>query len=689
MSKKPDFKEVLQAIIVADSFNSRFAPLTQTKPRALLPLVNVPLLDYTLEFLAANGVHEAYVLCCSHADQIQEHINVINTTGVGQRMKITTCHTAESLSVGDAMREIHRMGVINSHFILVTGDLVSNFQLGPLLQEHKARYKANNNAFITMLFQECQPNHHLRTGEEDIAIAVESKTDRLLHYSQSDTDINIPISLLVERNTLKLRYDLLNCHTAICAPVIPALFEDNFDYQSMDDLITQTLEGDGISSGQIFMHCLKNSYAARASNLTSYAAISKDILRRWTYPLVPDVFALDHPPARRKGKHIYLQPKVVLSRACVLERDVAVGDSCQIGHDGQAETRVRGSVIGARTRIGHGCMLVDSFVQSDVTIGNNCTLTKVILGQSVTLLDNVVVEPGCVIGDEVTLGPNITIPAHTKISRSLPEVDAWSDDETETEVLKTPEGVYDVGLVGAKGQGLLWHDAIDEDDAHEAKYRQWIDYRPSLIAEEAAAADESDDDDFDDEIVEQMPLRDDREEFYEIMVELLCNTLQTDASGALDTTVTADDIALEVTGNRSAMHLSPQEVLVGLAQAFVQAGADKGSDSATAMYFHQGAILLSPIFGNYIGTEADHRTMMTTLEAAFASRPFAQPCFLKLLHTLYDQDVLEEDMLLQWYHDAILQPDADEVHRSLYKQVEKFMDWLEEAESESGDESEE
>ena len=44
------------------------------------------------------------------------------------------------------------------------------------------------------------------------------------------------------------------------------------------------------------------------------------------------------------------------------------------------------------------------------------------------------------------------------------------------------------------------------------------------------------------------------------MVDLLCTTLRTDASGALDTNVTADDIALEVTGNRSAMHLSPQEV---------------------------------------------------------------------------------------------------------------------------------
>ena len=71
-------------------------------------------------------------------------------------------------------------------------------------------------------------------------MAVEPGTDRLLYYSQSSTDINIPIvraamassiyqhmtswlgvqSLLVDRDALAVRYDLLNCHTAICAPVV-------------------------------------------------------------------------------------------------------------------------------------------------------------------------------------------------------------------------------------------------------------------------------------------------------------------------------------------------------------------------------------------------------------------------------------------------------------------------------------
>jgi len=71
-----DFKqeELLQAVVIADSFNIRFVPLTNCRPRALLPLVNVPILDYTLEFLSAAGVQRTIVFCCAHAEQIKLHI---------------------------------------------------------------------------------------------------------------------------------------------------------------------------------------------------------------------------------------------------------------------------------------------------------------------------------------------------------------------------------------------------------------------------------------------------------------------------------------------------------------------------------------------------------------------------------------------------------------------------------------
>jgi len=69
----------LQAILLADSFTKTFRykfqishsmhiiyayffcklrPITWENPKVLVPLVNVPMLDYTIEFLSQNGVEE-------------------------------------------------------------------------------------------------------------------------------------------------------------------------------------------------------------------------------------------------------------------------------------------------------------------------------------------------------------------------------------------------------------------------------------------------------------------------------------------------------------------------------------------------------------------------------------------------------------------------------------------------------
>ncbi len=48
----------LQAVLLADSFSRNFRPITLDCPKVLLPLVNIPMIDYTIEFLAQNGVEE-------------------------------------------------------------------------------------------------------------------------------------------------------------------------------------------------------------------------------------------------------------------------------------------------------------------------------------------------------------------------------------------------------------------------------------------------------------------------------------------------------------------------------------------------------------------------------------------------------------------------------------------------------
>lgn len=61
--------------MVSDRF---YIMCISTLLQALLPLCNIPLIEYTLEFLAAGGVKEVIVATKSHADKIQEYLKCVS-----------------------------------------------------------------------------------------------------------------------------------------------------------------------------------------------------------------------------------------------------------------------------------------------------------------------------------------------------------------------------------------------------------------------------------------------------------------------------------------------------------------------------------------------------------------------------------------------------------------------------------
>ncbi len=49
----------MKAVIMAGGDGKRLRPLTCTKPKPLIPLLNRPILDYTMDLLAKHNINEA------------------------------------------------------------------------------------------------------------------------------------------------------------------------------------------------------------------------------------------------------------------------------------------------------------------------------------------------------------------------------------------------------------------------------------------------------------------------------------------------------------------------------------------------------------------------------------------------------------------------------------------------------
>ena len=73
-----EHEEPLQAVVLVDSYETRYLPFSLERPRCLLPLANTPLIEYTLELLANAGVEEVFLYCGNHTDQVEAYLKYVN-----------------------------------------------------------------------------------------------------------------------------------------------------------------------------------------------------------------------------------------------------------------------------------------------------------------------------------------------------------------------------------------------------------------------------------------------------------------------------------------------------------------------------------------------------------------------------------------------------------------------------------
>ncbi|XP_020570964.1 probable translation initiation factor eIF-2B subunit epsilon [Phalaenopsis equestris] len=422
----------LQAVLLADSFAQKFRPITLERPKVLLPLVNIPMIEYTLAWLESVGVEEVFVFCCAHSQQVKSYLENSQWTKQPGAFSVNTIESHDAISAGDALRVIYSHGVIRGDFVLVSGDTVSNMSLAKALSEHKDRRKKDPLAIMTMIIKHSKPSkltHQTRLGNDEIIMAVDPDTKELLYYEDkadlSQHHITLDKMLLSENSALSLHNDKQDCYIDICSPEVLSLFTDNFDYQHLRRHFVKGLLVDDIMGYKIFTHEIQSSYAARVDNFRSYDTISKDILQRWTYPFVPDVQYLGNGLQMKLDREgIYKAPEVVQSRSARIDAFTVLGNAATVGDD----TIISNSVIGQGCTIGHNVVIEGSYIWDNVIIEDGCKLSHAVVCDGVHLRTGVVLEPGVILSFKVEVGQQIVIPAYSNVSL-LPQPSKQDSDE--------------------------------------------------------------------------------------------------------------------------------------------------------------------------------------------------------------------------------------------------------------------
>lgn len=342
------------------------------------------------------------------------------------------------LSAGDALRVIDHQDIIKHDFVLVYGDVVSNAPLAAAFEAHKRRRSADRAAIMTLLVRGgIEQGHRRRLGESPLCVVTDPSTQRLLkleedtaNNSSNNKSLRLDTALFSERDVVSIRTDLVETGIYICAPEVLMLFSDNFDYQNIRrDFITGVLCEEELGN-KLFIHELKNEYAARVSNFRAYDAVSKDVLGRWTFPLVPDTNLASARAAaaaassssgskpktlshfRLTRERLYLDASASIARTAQVSRDSCIGPASIIG-DG---CRISESVLGRKCIIGTRATITASYLMSNVAIEEGATVTGSFLCEGVVVRRGAIVENGCVLSLGVVIDSGHVVPAGSTVT---------------------------------------------------------------------------------------------------------------------------------------------------------------------------------------------------------------------------------------------------------------------------------
>ncbi|CAN6668782.1 translation initiation factor eIF2B subunit epsilon [Trichomonascus vanleenenianus] len=688
-------EESLQAVVLTDSYQTRFMPLAEETPRCLLPLANTPLIEYTLEFLATTGVDEVYVMCCAHADMIEEYIKDSRWGGHDAPFTIHIVPSPESQSVGDVMRDLDTKGVIKKDFLLISGDVVCNIDFRKVLEAHNARKQTDRNAIMTMVLRESTGLHRTRPRNSPGLFVLDDKTGRCLRYEAPGSnvaDIALDAEVLAEHESVSFRNDLIDCQIDICTNDVPALFQENFDYEFIRSQFVKGILTSDLLGKTIYAHIISDKYAARVQSQQTYDAISKDIISRFAYPIAPDSNLLDDQTYSYQRGHIYKENEVVLAQSCHLESCCVIGQKTFIGE----KTRISKSTVGRGCRIGNNVVLQGAYIWDNVVIEDNVTITDSIVASNAVIKSGAVIEPGAIISYGVTIGQGKTIPGTAKITTKKLQFDSDSESESDSDSSSRPRrsvGVKNLvnDVVGEDGYGYVYYDSDFASGESHASIPGLV-YNMghlnisdssivSTVQQRATAGHGRHRRTTSKGVIQLESESEEEEEEDESFISEAMATIER----SITENHTVDVAMLELKTLRMTMNASPDDVRVALMGALVKhiinlINVDAMSPKAAArsVFTHWKQLIARQIFDL-----VDQVHLISALQRECAKRPQGGAIFLFSVEALYDEDVLDEDYIRQWYSSAESEESAK--LKEIKSGFKVFMDFLNQESDEESD----
>jgi glucose-1-phosphate thymidylyltransferase len=379
----------MQAVILAAGEGKRVRPLTRSRPKALIPVANRPIIEYVIEALLKNGIRDIIVVAGYRKEQVTRFLNQLDVS-------FDVVVQPKQLGTGNALQCAEPR--IKGDFLLLPGD---NY-----IDPHSvARIIGKTNAMLV--------KDHPNPSNFGVVMMQDGYVKDIIEKPEHAQ------SLMVSTGIYALSRDVFSFIQGNDLPeAITAMIRSGIRVEGVpaDDWQDAIFAWDLLKMNRRLLHNLLPAREGVASRQTIIQG------------------------AVRIGKGTTIGPNTVISGPVVIGSDCTIGPNTCI---------LPNTSIGARVAVEPFSVLGNALIMDDATIGSHSRIMDTVIGERCALSDHtstcttagaleiegtlVKSEFGAIFGDTVAGGPfstyrnsilgnNVTVEGHGRLtSRIIPD----------------------------------------------------------------------------------------------------------------------------------------------------------------------------------------------------------------------------------------------------------------------------
>ncbi len=357
----------MKAVIMAGGEGTRLRPLTSTQPKPMLPMANVPMMEHILHLLIQHGYEEVIVTVAYLANSIRTYF------GDGRDFGVKISYVSEDSPLGTAGSVANARELLSDRFLVISGDVLTDIDLGAALQYHDER-----GATVTVVLQ---------------------RVENPLEFGIVTTDNDGTVTRFLEKPSWgEVFSDTVNTGIYILEPEIFDYIPKGTVSDFSSDVFPQLLKAKRPIFGWI-----SEGYWEDVGTLAGYLKAHRDILDG-RVKLAVDGFQV--------------RPSVYFGPGCQVHPDAKIEDCVIIGPNVRVNSGAhvrRYSVLGASTRVGDDAVVENSVVSDHCYLGPQAHITGAVVGSNCDLRRGVTLEDGVVVGDDCYIGEEAIVQPFVKI----------------------------------------------------------------------------------------------------------------------------------------------------------------------------------------------------------------------------------------------------------------------------------